>query len=69
MDVTMETLKLHQENHRLRANQLEVDSTTNARYYESVAAVKKAEAEELQATLGYPLAQTELDWIAGVLTH
>jgi len=36
----------------LRANQLEVDSTTNARYYESVAAVKKAEAEELTGYIG-----------------
>ena len=36
-----------------------------AQYAESVAAVKKAQWEELQATLGYRLALAELDRIAG----
>jgi hypothetical protein len=44
---------------------MEAGVIKKAQYDESVAAVKKAEWEELQAKLGYRLAQVELERIAG----
>ncbi|HEY6020111.1 MAG TPA: efflux RND transporter permease subunit, partial [Candidatus Paceibacterota bacterium] len=60
-----EAVALQKENERLSANRLETGVIKKARYDESVAAVKKAESEELQADLGYRLAQAELDRIVG----
>jgi hypothetical protein len=44
---------------------MEAGVIKKAQYAESVAAVKKAEWEDLQVNLGYRLAQAELDRIAG----
>jgi hypothetical protein len=51
----------------LSANQLRAVATSYAKHAETVAAVKKAESEELQAVLGYELARAELDRLAGTL--
>jgi outer membrane protein len=69
VDIAREALKLQRENQRLSANQLKAGATTSARYAESIAAVRKAELEELQATLGYHLAQAELDRIVGTFSR
>lgn len=68
MDVAREALKLNQENQRLSADQLKAATTTSARYAESVAAVRKAELEERQATLEYCLDKVDLDRISGAFT-
>jgi len=65
LDVTREALSLSRENARLTENRLKASTVTTARHAESVAAVKKAEWEEIQANLGYRLALAELDRIAG----
>jgi multidrug efflux pump subunit AcrB/outer membrane protein TolC len=64
-DVASEAVALQKENERLSAKRMEAGVIKKAQYAESVAAVKKAEWEELQANLGYRLAQAELDRIAG----
>jgi len=69
VDVAGEALKLRKEHQRLSANQLKAGATTSARYAESVAAVGRAELEELQARLGYRLAQAELDRIAATFSR
>lgn len=67
MEVAREALKLQRENQRLSMNQLAAGTITDVRYAESVAAVKKAELDELQAALGYRLAQADLERLAGTL--
>jgi multidrug efflux pump subunit AcrB/outer membrane protein TolC len=69
MDVAGEALKLQRENQRLSADRVKAGTTTILRHAESVAAVRKAESDELQAVLGYRLAQAELDRIAGAFTR
>ncbi len=69
MDVAREALKLQRENLRLSADRVNAGTITSVRHDESIAAVKKAELEELQASLGYRLTQAELDRIVGVLAH
>ncbi len=49
----------------MSANQLKAAATSYAKHAEALAAVKKAESEELQAILGYELARAELNRIAG----
>lgn len=68
MDAAREALKLNQENQRLSADRLKAATATNARYAESVAAVRKAELEERQATLEYCLDKADLDRISGAFT-
>ncbi len=68
MEVAREAVALQKENERLSANRLESGVIRKAQYAESLAAVKKAEWEELQAILGYRLARVELDRIAGRFT-
>ncbi|HOI16743.1 MAG TPA: TolC family protein, partial [Geobacteraceae bacterium] len=65
LDVATEALKLQRENQRLSADRVKAGTTTRLRHAESVAAVRKAELDELQAELGYRLALAELDRIAG----
>jgi outer membrane protein TolC len=65
MDVAWEALALQQERLRLISNQLKTSTISYAKYNEAVAALKKAESDELQARLGYELAITELNRIAG----
>jgi len=64
-EVASEAVVLQKENQRLSANRMEDGVIKKAQYDESVAAVKKAEWEELQATLGYRLARAELDRLVG----
>lgn len=65
MDAARESLSYQRENLRLSDNQLKAGVASDARHAESVAAVRKAELEELQAHLGYRLALAELERIAG----
>ena len=65
VDVAREALALQQERMRLVSDQLKTSTTSYAKYNEAVAALKKAESDELQARLGYELAIAELNRIAG----
>jgi outer membrane protein TolC len=65
VDVAREALALRRERQRLSANQLKAATTSYAKHAETVAAVKKAESDELQAILGYELARAELNRISG----
>src|SRR5208283_975994 len=65
VEVTGEAVVLQKENQRLSAERMEAGVIKKAQYAESVAAVKKAEWEMLQANLGYRLALAELNRIAG----
>ena len=58
--VTRESLTLQNENLRLKSNGRKAGTATEAQYAAAVAAVKKAEYEELQALLGYNLAVADL---------
>jgi outer membrane protein TolC len=63
--VTRESLTLQKENLRLKTNARKAGTATEAPYAAAVAAVKKAEYEELQALLGYNLAIADLNRIIG----
>ncbi|HTR44608.1 MAG TPA: efflux RND transporter permease subunit, partial [Thermodesulfovibrionales bacterium] len=67
LDVTHETLLLWKENERLSEDRLKAGTVTAARRAETVAALKKAEMEALQASLEHRLAQTELNKTIGLL--
>ncbi|MBJ6748701.1 efflux RND transporter permease subunit [Geomonas anaerohicana] len=67
VEVAREALALRRENARLSENRLQAGTVTAARHAEAVAALKRAEMDELQAALAYRLAQAELDRIRGVL--
>jgi len=67
VDVTREALSLSSENVRLSENRLRAGTVTAAKHAEAVATLKKAEMEELQASLTYRLALVEIDQIRGVL--
>jgi multidrug efflux pump subunit AcrB/outer membrane protein TolC len=68
VDVAREVLSLRSENARLDTNRFKAGTITAAKHAETVAALKKAEMEELQASLQYRLAKAELEQIKGVLT-
>ena len=65
VEAASEAVVLQKENQRLSAERMEAGVIKKAQYAESVAAVKRAEWEELQANLGYRLVLAELDRIAG----
>jgi outer membrane protein TolC len=67
VDVTREALSLSKENARLSENGLKAGMVTAAKHAESVAALKRAEMGELQASLEYRLVGADLDRIRGVL--
>jgi outer membrane protein TolC len=67
MEVAREALSLTKENARLSENGLKAGTVTAAKHAEAVAALKKAEMDELQASLQYRLAGAELARIRGVL--
>jgi multidrug efflux pump subunit AcrB/outer membrane protein TolC len=69
VDVAREALALQRENMRLSADRLKAGITTDATHAETVAAFSKAEADVLQADLGYRLARAELDRITGSFTY
>ncbi|MFZ2445157.1 MAG: efflux RND transporter permease subunit [Syntrophobacteraceae bacterium] len=66
MDVAREALALQQERLRLASDQIKTSTIRYAKYNEVVAAVKKAESDELQARLGYKIAIAETNRIAGI---
>lgn len=68
LDVATEALELQKENRRLVSDRVKAGTATDAKHAEAVAAVRKAEVDELQAKLGYRLALVELDRISGGLT-
>ncbi len=67
VDVAREVFLLRRENERLSGNRLKAGTVTAAKYVEIVAELKKAEAEVLQASLEYRLAQVELNKTIGLL--
>jgi len=67
VDVAREALSLSKENERLSENGLQAGTVTAAKHAEAVAALKRAEMGELQASLEYRLAGAELERIRGVL--
>jgi outer membrane protein TolC len=67
VDVAREALSLSRENARLSDNRLKAGTVSAAKHAEAIAALKKAEWEELQATLTYRLVRAELDEVVGVL--
>ena len=67
VDVTREALSLCMENARLSENHLKAGTETTAKHAETVAELKKAEMEALQASLEYRLAIAELDKTIGLL--
>ena len=67
VDVAREALALYQENARLSENGLKAGTVTAAKHAETVAALRKAEMDELQASLEQRLAGADLDRIRGVL--
>jgi multidrug efflux pump subunit AcrB/outer membrane protein TolC len=67
MDVSSEALLLCRENARLSENRLEAGTVTAAKHAETIAELKKAEMEALQASLEYRLALAELDKTLGSL--
>jgi outer membrane protein TolC/preprotein translocase subunit SecF len=67
MDVAREALALCRENARLSENGLKAGTVTTAKHADTVAALRKAEMEELRASLEYRLTMADLDRIRGVL--
>jgi outer membrane protein TolC len=67
VDVAREVLSLSEENARLSENGIKAGTVTTAKHAEAVAALKRAEMGELQASLEYRLVRTELDRITGLL--
>src|SRR5208283_5935486 len=63
MDVAREALELQQERLRLVSDQLKTSTISYTKYNEAVAALKKAESDELQARLSYDLAIADLNRI------
>ena len=67
MDVTGEALSLWRENTRISENGLQAGTVTAAKHAETVASLKKAEMEALQASLDYRLTLAELEKTIGSL--
>jgi len=65
VEVTNEVVKLHQENERLAQNQLNQGSLLVAEHRQATADTYKAQADSLQANLGYLLAWAELQQATG----
>ena len=69
VDVAREALSLFRENARISENGTRAGTVTAAKHAETVAAMKKAEANQLQASLQYRLALAELERVSGVLAN
>ena len=67
VDVSHESLSLCRENARLSENGIKAGTVTTAKHAEAVAALRKAEMEELQASLQYRLAQSDIKRLTGDL--
>jgi multidrug efflux pump subunit AcrB/outer membrane protein TolC len=68
VEVAREVVALHKENLRLNSNRLKAGVVTTAQHAEAVAALRKAELEEVQAVLGHRLAQAELERTVGAFS-
>lgn len=68
VEVAREALSLSREQVRLSENRLKAGTVTAAKHAETIAALKKAEMEELQASLQYRIAGSELGRISGELS-
>ncbi|MBJ6725085.1 efflux RND transporter permease subunit [Geomesophilobacter sediminis] len=68
VEVACEALLLARENARLSENGLKAGTVTAAKHADTVAALKRAEMEELQASLEFRLARDEIDRLRGVLS-
>ncbi|MEW6488030.1 MAG: efflux RND transporter permease subunit [Thermodesulfobacteriota bacterium] len=69
VDAAREALAMSQEDARLSENRLAAGTVTAARHAETVAALKKAEMDRLQAELGYRLTRAELERLKGGLAR
>ena len=69
VDVAREVLSLCRENARLSENRLKAGTVTAAKHAETVAALKKAEMEELQASLNIALRKPSFTKQLGCLRH
>lgn len=69
VDVAREALALFRENARISENGTLAGTVTAAKHAETVAALKKAQANQLQASLQYRLALAELERVSGVLAN
>jgi outer membrane protein TolC/preprotein translocase subunit SecF len=69
LDVAREALFLWRENTRLSENRFKAGTVTSARHAETVAALKKAEMEELQASLECRFVIAELHKTIGLLAQ
>ena len=69
MDVAREALALQKERLRLASDQLKGATISFAKYNAAVAAAKRAEADDLQARLGYEIAIAELNRVAGTINR
>lgn len=67
LEVAREAVALSRENVRLSENRVKAGAATDARHSEAVAAMKKAEMSELQASLDYRLTRIDLERITGTL--
>ncbi len=65
VEVACEALALEKERARLSGNGLQAGTVTTAKHAETVAALKKAESDELLALVGVELALAELERLAG----
>jgi multidrug efflux pump subunit AcrB/outer membrane protein TolC len=67
IEVAQESLTLRRESERIAKNQATAGVIQQSQYAEAISATAKAEAEELQAQLGYELAISELNKVVGVI--
>ncbi len=65
LEAASEAVVFQKENLRLSADRLNAGVIKKSQYAEAIAALKRAEWEELQAILGHRLARVELDRIVG----
>ena len=68
VEVAHEALELEKERVRLSTNGLKAGTVTTAKHAEAVAALKKAECDEIQALAGVELAVGDLERLAGKTT-
>jgi multidrug efflux pump subunit AcrB/outer membrane protein TolC len=67
IEVAREGLALRQENERIAGNQVSAGVIQHSQFAEASSARARAEADELQAQLGYQLAIAELNKVAGIV--
>jgi outer membrane protein TolC len=68
IEVARESLAMQKENLRLKSDAFKTGTVTESQYSIAIASVKRAEAEELQALLGYYLTIADLKRILGYVS-